>query len=158
GETLVVDWGLAKAGVNGSGGGREEQKENLERTTDPLLSPSDSELTRTGQALGTPAYMSPEQAAGRLERLGPASDLYSLGATLCHRLTGEAPFAAGDVGAVLNQVQRGDFAPPRRLSRQVPAALEAICLKAMALSAPARYASARALADDLEHWLADEAV
>ncbi len=155
GETLVVDWGLAKAGVSVAG---DEKGKSLERTTEPMLSPSDSDLTRTGQALGTPAYMSPEQAAGRLDQLGPASDVYSLGATLYCLLTGQAPFAKGDVGAVLNQVQRGDFLPPRRVNRQVPTALEAICLKAMALRPQDRYASAKALADDLEHWLADEAV
>jgi serine/threonine protein kinase/Tol biopolymer transport system component len=159
GETLVVDWGMAKAGVSGPGTGAGEDKgESLERTTDPLLSPSDAELTRSGQALGTPAYMSPEQAAGRLDQLGSASDIYSLGATLYCLLTGQAAFAPGDVGAVLNQVQRGDFLPPRRLNRQVPAALEAICLKTMAQQPQDRYSSARALADDLEHWLADEAV
>src|SRR5262249_23913062 len=136
----------------------DEKSESLERTTDPMLSPSDSELTRTGQALGTPAYMSPEQAAGRLDQLGPASDIYSLGATLYCLLTGQAPFPKEDVGAVLNQVQKGDFPPPRGLNRQVPAALEAICLKALALQPAARYVSAKALADDLEHWLADEAV
>ncbi len=102
--------------------------------------------------------MSPEQAAGRLDQLGPASDVYSLGATLYHLLTGQAPFAKSEVGEVLHKVQKGDFPPPRRVNRQVPAALEAICLKAMALQPRERYASARALADDLEHWLADEPV
>jgi serine/threonine protein kinase len=155
GETLVVDWGLAKAGVGGAG---DEKGESLERTTEPMLSPTDSDLTRTGQALGTPAYMSPEQAAGRLDQMGAASDIYSLGATLYYVLTGQAPFAKSDVGDVLNKVQKGDFLPPRQRNRQVPAALEAICLKAMALRAQDRYISAKALADDLEHWLADEAV
>jgi WD40 repeat protein/serine/threonine protein kinase len=159
GETLVVDWGLAKAvGRPQQTGGPEGQDLLLERTTDPVLSPTDSELTHTGQALGTPAYMSPEQAAGRLDQLGPASDVYSLGATLYTLLTGQAPFAKSDVGEVLQKVQKGDFAPPRQVNRQLPAALEAICLKAMAREPQARYASAKALADDLEHWLADEAV
>ena len=90
--------------------------------------------------------MSPEQAAGRLDLLGPASDTYSLGATLYNLLTGQAPFAKSAVGEVLNQVQRGDFPPPRRVNRQVPAALEAICLRAMALQSQDRYASAKALA------------
>jgi serine/threonine protein kinase len=156
GETLVVDWGLAKA--IGRSPETEDEEAHLERTTDPVLSPTDSELTRTGQALGTPAYMSPEQAAGRLDQLGPTSDGYSLGATLYHLLTGKAPFEKSDVGEVLNKVQKGDFAPPRQVNAQVPAALEAICLKAMAREPQARYASAKALADDLEHWLADEAV
>jgi serine/threonine protein kinase len=169
GETLVVDWGLAKAmsltpqpPLPKTGEG--ERSDEAEPVLSPPLptwergSGGEGDLTRTGQALGTPAYMSPEQAAGRLDQMGPASDIYSLGATLYCLLTGQAPFAKGDVGDVLNEVQKGDFPPPRRLNRQVPAALEAICLKAMALRPQDRYASAKALADDLEHWLADEAV
>jgi len=155
GETLVVDWGLAKAQ------GAPDPQDAATGSTGPWLLPltnSDSELTRTGQALGTPAYMSPEQAAGRLDQLGPASDIYSLGATLYHLLTGQAPFPKSDVGEVLHKVQKGDFPPPRRVNREVPAALEAICLKAMAFQPRERYASAKALADDLEHWLADDPV
>jgi WD40 repeat protein/serine/threonine protein kinase len=157
GETLVVDWGLAKSGVSGPA---DELPGNPERTSEPMLLPSDSDsdLTRVGQALGTPAYMSPEQAAGRLDLMGPASDVYSLGATLYSLLTDKVPFENEDVGALLNLVQRGDFPPPRRVNRQVPSALEAICRKAMALQPQDRYPSAKALADDLEHWLADEAV
>jgi serine/threonine-protein kinase len=142
GETLVVDWGLAKSVGRGqqsgtsegedilldSAGSPEGKELHLERTTDPVLAPQHSELTRIGQALGTPAYMSPEQAAGRLDQLGPTSDVYSLGATLYHLLTGQAPFARSDIGAVLKKVRQGDFAPPRQVNRQVPAALEAICL------------------------------
>jgi serine/threonine protein kinase len=75
--------------------------------------------------------MSPEQAAGDLDRLGPRSDVYSLGATLYCLLTGKAPFA-GDVGEVLRKVQRGDFPPPRQLDPSIDKALEAVCLKAMA--------------------------
>jgi WD40 repeat protein len=120
---------------------------------------SDSDLTRTGQALGTPAYMSPEQASGRVDRQGTASDVYSLGATLYCLLTGKPPFAKDEeVGVLLASVQRGDFPPPRSVNRQVPPALESICLKAMAREPQDRYASAKALAGDLEHWLADEAV
>ena len=155
GETLVVDWGLAKVLATA------EQDEAGVGSTAPWPLPrsgADSELTRTGQALGTPAYMSPEQAAGRLDQLGPASDIYSLGATLYHLLTGQAPFGKSAVGEVLQQVQRGDFPPPRHVNRQVPAALEAICLRAMALQPQDRYASVKALAGDVEHWLADEAV
>src|SRR5206468_3178820 len=107
---------------------------------------------------GTPPYMSPEQASGRIDLLGPASDVYSLGATLYTLLTGQKPFPEGDVGTILRRVQRGDFAPPRRVRRTVDAALEAVCLKAMALRPEDRYASPRALADDLERWLADEPV
>src|SRR5439155_9052894 len=95
------------------------------------LSGSEATPTMTGQAVGTPAFMSPEQAAGRLDLLGPASDVYSLGATLYALLTGRPPFDARHVGVLLEQVQKGEFPPPRQVNPQVPAALDAICLKAM---------------------------
>jgi hypothetical protein len=149
GETLVVDWGLAKVL------GRAEVE-----NTEGLLSPAggDSALTQAGAALGTPAYTSPEQAAGRLDQLGPASDVYGLGATLYCLLTGRAPFTGDDHADVLGRVQRGEFPRPRAVNREVAPALEGICLKAMALRPEDRYGSPRALADDLEHWLADEPV
>jgi len=111
-----------------------------------------------GQVLGTPQFMAPEQAAGRLDELGPSSDVYSLGATLYCLLTGKAPFEGPDVGIILQRVQSGRFPAPRVVKRQVPPGLEAICLKAMALKSQDRYSSPRALADDIEHWLADEPV
>ncbi len=150
GETLVVDWGLAKAT------GRSDPEVG-ERTFMPS-SASGSAETLPGSAMGTPAYMSPEQAAGELDRLGPASDVYSLGATLYCLLTGKAPFEGDDVGALLRAVQEGDFPPPRRLDSRIDRALEVVCLKAMARKPLDRYPSAKALADDLERWLANEPV
>jgi serine/threonine-protein kinase len=114
--------------------------------------------THLGVPIGTPAFMSPEQAAGKLDALGPASDVYSLGATLYCLLTGQPPFAGQDVNEVLGRVQRADFPPPRVVKAGVPAALEAVCLKAMALRPADRYGTARALADDVVHRLADEPV
>ncbi len=76
--------------------------------------------------------MSPEQAAGRIADLGPASDVYSLGATLYCLLTGRAPFNDSDLAELLRKVERGDFPPPRKLKGWIDPALEAICLKAMA--------------------------
>ncbi len=84
--------------------------------------------------------MSPEQARGDLDRLGPRSDVYSLGATLYCLLTGRAAFEGDDVGEVLRRVERGDFPAPRRLDPTIDAALEAACLKAMALEPGDRYA------------------
>ena len=136
GETLVVDWGLAKA----AGPGRPGQRSG-ERTLIPS-SASGSAETLPGSALGTPAYMSPEQAEGDLERLGPRSDVYSLGATLYCLLTGRPPFEGDDVGDVLRAVQRGEFPPPRQLDPSIDRALEAVCLKAMATRPEDRYALA----------------
>ncbi len=160
GETLVVDWGLAKA--SGKHGAASRSTSSTEHGLDEqLLHPSSGSgvaETVAGTALGTPAFMSPEQAAGRLDRLGPASDVYSLGATLYCLLTGRAPFEDKDIGDVLLKVQQGEFPRPRQIKPAVPAPLEAICLKAMARQPSERYDTPRALADDIEHWLADEPV
>src|SRR5262249_49682467 len=156
GESLVVDWGLAKA-VGRSGAGAACPAAATEGTLWPF-SAGDDQATQPGSVLGTPAYMSPEQAAGRVDELSPASDGYSLGATLYTLLTGQAPFVGGDRNEVLHRVQRGAFARPREVKPDVPRPLEAICLKAMALAPEGRYASAQALAADVESWLGGEAV
>src|SRR5262249_40019088 len=142
GETLVVDWGLAKAR------GRADAESLDERPLVPS-SASGSAETLPGSALGTPAYMSPEQARGDLEHLGPRSDVYSLGTTLYCLLAGRPPFEA-DVGDVLRKVQAGNIPPPRTLDPSIDRALEAVCLRAMAPKPERRYASARDLADDVE--------
>ena len=154
GETLVVDWGLAKPLG-------QEQAATLGRGSSPALRPltaDGSTPTETGSALGTPAYMSPEQSVGDWERVGPRSDVYSLGATLYSLLTGRAAFEGDDILAVLDRVRRGEFRPPRQVEPEIPPALEAICLKAMATRPEARYATAGELADEIERWLADEPV
>jgi serine/threonine protein kinase/polyhydroxyalkanoate synthesis regulator phasin len=151
GETLVIDWGLAKPlghGEPGAAGG--------ERTLVPHLSGATTE-TLQGSTLGTPAFMSPEQAAGDVENLTPRSDIYSLGATLYFLLTGKAPFQ-GETAAALRAVQQGDFRPPRQLDPSIDPGLEAACLKAMAFDPNDRFPTARALADDIERWMADEPV
>jgi serine/threonine protein kinase len=99
-----------------------------------------------GQAIGTPAYMSPEQAAGRWDKVGPASDVYSLGATLYCLLTGRTPFK-GEKSEVLKKARQGHFPPPRHIKAGIARPLEAICLKAMALKREDRYGSPRELAD-----------
>src|SRR5262249_34401374 len=90
--------------------------------------------------------------------LGPASDVYGLGATLYCLLTARAPIENTDLGVALQKVERGDIPPAREIKPSVPAALEAVCRKAMAVKPEDRYANPRSLANDIEHWLADEPV
>jgi serine/threonine protein kinase len=105
GETLVVDWGLAKV-VGGS-------ETPAARKNVPAPGVEDSAATHAGTILGTPAYMSPEQACGDVSGLSSASDVYSLGATLYWLLTGKPPFGGTDVPRTLEQVRLGQFPPPR---------------------------------------------
>ncbi|MBS0261132.1 MAG: serine/threonine protein kinase [Planctomycetes bacterium] len=150
GETLIIDWGLAK--VHG--------KSDIAAHKSNTGSDDDMDetcLTRDGTVIGTMAYMSPEQAAGKLEELTPATDVYGLGATLYHLLTGRPAFKQyGGHAAQVERIQRGEFPPPRDVNPEVPTSLQAICLKAMALQPADRYASARELADDLERWMSNE--
>jgi serine/threonine-protein kinase len=152
GETLVVDWGLAKAVL---------RAEAARTSGEDSLQPSSgvgATGTQLGQALGTPVYMSPEQAAGRWDVVREASDIYSLGATLYALLTGQAPVQGSDAEEVMDKVRRGVVAAPRQVNPRVPAALDAMCRKAMALEPERRYTTALELAQEVERWLADEPV
>jgi serine/threonine protein kinase len=149
GETLVVDWGLAKSFERD-----EVARASGENTLAPS-GPGGEGSTQAGAVLGTPAYMSPEQASGRLEQVGVASDVFALGATLYALLTGQAPYSGID--AVV-QAAVGEVVPARQRKRSVPAALEAVCRKAMAVKSEDRYGSALELAAEIERWLADEPV
>lgn len=118
----------------------------------------DSSLTATGQIVGTPAYMSPEQAAGLGDQVGPLSDVYALGATLYCLLTGRPPFQAATPIETLNQVLGQEPVSPRELNPAIPRDLETICLKAAAKAPAARYGSAQSLADDLRRFLDDQPI
>jgi tetratricopeptide (TPR) repeat protein len=153
GETLVVDWGLAKPI------GRPEETGGW---PEPTLRPASRNgiASPTVGPVGTPRYMSPEQAAADHDRVSFASDVYSLGATLYCLLTGMAPIQGGGNHAhvVLAKVRSGEFRRPRDVNPTVSPALEAVCLKAMALRPEDRYPTARALGQDIERWLADAPV
>lgn len=164
GEVLVMDWGLAKSTRDRVSAARSVATEPYDsvppsdRDTPTNNLDSSIDLTIYGRAKGSPSFMSPEQARGEWDKVGPASDIYSLGSTLYYVLTGKTPYDGRSSAEVVAKVREGVFPQPRSLNSQIDAALDAICRKAMSSLPVDRYASAKALADDVERWLADEPV
>src|SRR5262249_4571740 len=108
--------------------------------------------TQSGDLLGTPSYMAPEQAAAKVSAIGPATDVYALGAILYELLVGRAPFDAASLSETLEKVASEEPVPPRKLQRNVPIDLQTICLKCLEKKPARRYASALELAEDLSHY------
>ncbi len=136
GEPMITDFGLAK----------------------DIRSPDNEGLTDTGQVMGTPGYMPPEQADGKLDQIDRRADIYSLGATLYEMLTGRAPFAGGSLINLLHAVLTKEPEPLRKLRPDVDRELETICLKCLQKEPEQRYPSAKALADDVGRYLRDEPI
>ncbi|NOT29772.1 MAG: serine/threonine protein kinase, partial [Planctomycetes bacterium] len=169
GEVYVMDWGLAR--VLGQPDRHDLRLRNegtslsfveSERRADASHSADSVLFTMDGDVVGTPAYMAPEQARGQIDRLGPRSDVYSLGAMLYHLLTGEMPFVTPGVKVSQHMVLRWALEGPPRpvgsLRQDVPDELVAICEKAMAREPEQRYADMGALGEDLRAYLENRVV
>jgi tetratricopeptide (TPR) repeat protein/tRNA A-37 threonylcarbamoyl transferase component Bud32 len=148
GEVVVLDWGLAKM-VDGP----DEASPAIAVSEDAR-----TEATQTGRALGSPAYMAPEQAEGRMDLIDPRTDIYGLGGILFEILTGRPPHTGQDTAELLRQIVHGETPRTRRVDPTIPPALDAICAKAMAKNRGDRYGKAADLADEVQRYLADQPV
>ncbi|MBI1176217.1 protein kinase [bacterium] len=117
-----------------------------------------SQITVTGQLLGSPAYMAPEQIAGRHNDIGPGTDIYSIGAVLYHLLTGRPPFATGTMAQTFQQVLTNEPLEPRALNPAIPIDLQTICAKCLEKDPGKRYADAASMAEDLNRFLRGEPI
>ena len=153
GETLVVDWGLALALERVP-----EGHDSAHGAIKPTKTDSSSLPNEEGAVVGTLAYMPPEQAEGNLDKLGPRSDVYGLGAILYDLLTGKFPNTGDSLADLLKSIRDGRITPPRQIRPDISPSLEAVCLKAPALDPQNRYASPRNLGADIKAWLANEPV
>jgi serine/threonine protein kinase/tetratricopeptide (TPR) repeat protein len=161
GEVIVVDWGIAKLTHEPATPPDASQPSDVDAGLhpSPIIADGPShDLSVQGQVIGTPAYMAPEQAQGRIDAIDSRTDVYGLGAMLYEVLTGRPPFSAGDAKATLQHVIHEPPVSPRQHVPGTPPALDAVCLKALAKRPEDRYPTATALARDIQHFLGDAPV
>jgi serine/threonine protein kinase/WD40 repeat protein len=159
-QPRITDFGLAKRFVVPIAGATplaESQRSDRVEAQPPETATA-SDVTLSGQVLGSPNYLSPEQAEGRQKEIGPASDVYALGAVLYHLLTGRPPIQAETLTDILKQVAEADPVPLRLLNPSTPRDLETICLKCLEKEIARRYQTAQELADELGRFLRDEPI
>lgn len=148
GEVIVLDWGLAKI--------VDDQRESTDSGLGDTASTTDRH-TRLGTVTGTPGYMAPEQARGRVDRLGPHTDIYGLGAILYEILTGQPPFVGPTASAIIALAAAGNPVSPSDRVPDVPGELASACQRALAKDPEDRHPSAAIFAEAIQHWLADTA-
>ena len=154
GQVVVLDWGLAKV--------FEESELALKVNNSELFSDSALMQTLSGEVVGTPSYMSPEQAAGQLELVDAKTDIYGLGGILFSILTGEAPHlktltkSAANISKALKQISTSETPRPSEVGKNVPDVLERICTKSMAVKRHLRFDSVEDLAEEVETWIAGQ--
>lgn len=157
-QPRITDFGLAKRFSTSVGTLSTASQSGDGKVGDTVERVPTHELTQTGQVLGSPSFIPPEQAAGQKDQIGPASDVYSLGAILYHCLTARPPFVAESLTQTLRLVAEQEPVSPRLLNASVPRDLETICLKCLEKDPRCRYLSALELADDLNRFLRNEPI
>lgn len=154
GEAILIDWGLARA----RGGRKFDDSALDDLNLVQTGARENSAPTMAGSMLGTPSYMPPEQALGEVDRIDERSDVFALGGLLYEILANRAPYVGRTKEETIGMAVARDLKPPRELAPDVPRALEAVCLKAMAKDPADRYPSAKALVEEIRRWQADEPV
>jgi eukaryotic-like serine/threonine-protein kinase len=154
GEVILLDWGIAKV----IGEPEIEDTDTTRMATPPVKNPDGTDATLAGTILGTPHYMAPEQASGAVQRITEQTDIYGLGVILYEILGGRVPFQEKTLPKLLEQVIHETPPRLRDHDRNIPASIEAVCLKCLRKSQNERYTSAKALADEVNRFLADEPV
>ena len=154
GEVMVLDWGIAK--ILGEADPRDPGATRLATGSVTATAEEDIAATRAGSVLGTPSYMAPEQAEGRIDDIDERTDVHGLGAILYELLTGRTPFEGASVTEVLANVIGKVPVPPTSISPDASKALEAICLKCLQKKRENRFAGAKEIAGEVQRYLADE--